>query len=139
VDPVDEFALFDFRLHAEYDPAKGARVMQTLSEVRGEVAVIPVPEWNRFPNSFGHIFAGGYAAGYYSYKWAEVLAADAFSAFEENGVFDSRTARRFLDAILTRGGSRDALEAFIDFRGRRPDVRALLKQHGILATGELAA
>jgi oligopeptidase A len=134
-----EFALFDFRLHAEYDPAKGARVMQTLSEVRSEVAVVPVPDWNRFPNSFGHIFAGGYAAGYYSYKWAEVLAADAFSAFEENGVFDSKTARRFLDAILTRGGSRDALEAFIDFRGRRPDVRALLKQHGILATGELAA
>jgi oligopeptidase A len=101
--------------------------------------VVPVPEWNRFPNSFGHVFAGGYAAGYYSYKWAEVLAADAFSAFEENGVFDSKTARRFLDAILTRGGSRDALEAFIDFRGRRPDVRALLKQHGILAAGELAA
>jgi oligopeptidase A len=134
-----EFALFDFRLHAEYDPAKGARVMQILGEVRSEVAVVPVPEWNRFPNSFGHIFAGGYAAGYYSYKWAEVLAADAFSAFEENGVFDSKTARRFLDAILTRGGSRDALEAFIDFRGRRPDVRALLKQHGILAAGELAA
>jgi oligopeptidase A len=134
-----EFALFDFRLHAEYDPAKGARVMQTLSEVRSEVAVVPVPEWNRFPNSFGHIFAGGYAAGYYSYKWAEVLAADAFAAFEENGVFDSKTAHRFLDAILTRGGSRDALEAFIDFRGRRPDVRALLKQHGILAPGDLAA
>jgi oligopeptidase A len=133
-----EFALFDFRLHAEYDPARGAQVLQTLREVRSEVAVVPVPEWNRFPNSFGHVFAGGYAAGYYSYKWAEVLAADAFSAFEENGVFDSRTANRFLDAILTRGGSRDALEAFMDFRGRPPDVRALLKQHGILAPGELA-
>ncbi len=104
---------------------------RSLNEVRREVAVVPAPEWNRFPNSFGHIFAGGYAAGYYSYKWAEVLAADAFSAFEETGVFDHSTAQRFLDSILTRGGSRDALEAFIEFRGRRPDVRALLKQHGI--------
>jgi oligopeptidase A len=126
-----EFALFDFRLHSEYAPERGGRVMEILNEVRREVAVVPVPEWNRFPNSFGHIFAGGYAAGYYSYKWAEVLAADAFSAFEENGVFNRATAQRFLDAILTRGGSRDALEAFIEFRGRRPDVRALLKQHGI--------
>jgi oligopeptidase A len=134
-----ELALFDFRLHAEYDPAKGGRVLEVLREVRAQVAVVPVPQWNRFPSSFGHIFAGGYAAGYYSYKWAEVLAADAFSAFEENGVFDSKTAHRFLDAILTRGGSRDALEAFIEFRGRRPDVRALLKQHGIVAAGELAA
>jgi oligopeptidase A len=126
-----EFALFDFRMHAEYSPERGGRIMEILNEVRREVAVVPVPAWNRFPNSFGHIFAGGYAAGYYSYKWAEVLAADAFSAFEEAGVFDLATAQRFLDTILTRGGSRDALEAFIDFRGRRPDVRALLKQHGI--------
>ena len=126
-----EFALFDFRMHAEYSPERGGRIMEILNEVRREVAVVPVPEWNRFPNSFGHIFAGGYAAGYYSYKWAEVLAADAFSAFEETGVFDGTTARRFLDSILTRGGSRDALEAFIEFRGRKPDVRALLKQHGI--------
>lgn len=126
-----EFALFDFRMHAEYSPERGGRILDILNEVRREVAVVPVPEWNRFPNSFGHIFAGGYAAGYYSYKWAEVLAADAFSAFEETGVFDRTTAQRFLDAILTRGGSRDALEAFIDFRGRGPDVRALLKQHGI--------
>ena len=128
-----EFALFDFRMHAEYAPERGGRVLEILNEVRREVAVVPVPEWNRFPNSFGHIFAGGYAAGYYSYKWAEVLAADAFSAFEETGVFNRATAQRFLDAILTRGGSRDALEAFIEFRGRRPDVRALLKQHGIEA------
>ena len=126
-----EFALFDFRMHAEYSAARGGRVMDILNDVRREVAVVPVPEWNRFPNSFGHIFAGGYAAGYYSYKWAEVLAADAFSAFEETGVFDRATAQRFLDTILPRGGSRDALEAFIEFRGRRPDVRALLKQHGI--------
>jgi oligopeptidase A len=134
-----EFALFDFRLHAEFDPSRGARVMEVLHAARNEVAVVPVPDWNRFPNSFGHIFAGGYAAGYYSYKWAEVLAADAFAAFEENGVFDSKTAHRFLDEILTRGGSRDALEAFVQFRGRKPDVRALLKQHGIVAAGELAA
>ena len=133
-----EFALFDFRLHAEYDPAQGGRILQILQEVREALAVVPVPAWNRFPNSFGHVFAGGYAAGYYSYKWAEVLAADAFAAFEEQGVFDRTTARRFLDAILARGGSRDALESFIDFRGRRPDVRALLRQHGILETGELA-
>jgi len=134
-----EFALFDFRLHSEYAPERGARVLEILGEVRSEVAVAPVPQWNRFPHSFGHIFAGGYAAGYYSYKWAEVLAADAFAAFEESGVFDRGTAQRFLDAILSRGGSRDALDAFIEFRGRTPDVRALLKQHGILAAGELAA
>ncbi len=134
-----EFARFDFRLHAQFDPQHGARVLEVLREVRNEVAVVPAPQWNRFPNSFGHIFAGGYAAGYYSYKWAEVLAADAFAAFEENGVFDSRTAHRFLDAILTRGGSRDALDGFVEFRGRRPDVRALLRQHGILGSGELTA
>jgi oligopeptidase A len=134
-----EFALFDFRIHTEYSPERGGRVLEILREVRGQVAVVPVPEWNRFPNSFGHIFAGGYAAGYYSYKWAEVLAADAFAAFEESGVFDRPTAQRFLDAILSRGGSRDALEAFIEFRGRRPDATALLKQHGILSPGERAA
>jgi oligopeptidase A len=126
-----EFALFDFRLHAGYDPERGARVAEVLADVRKEVAVVPVPDWNRFAHSFGHIFAGGYAAGYYSYKWAEVLAADAFAAFEETGVFDRRTASRFLESILVRGGSRDPLDAFIEFRGRGPDVRALLKQHGI--------
>jgi oligopeptidase A len=134
-----EFALFDFRIHTEYSTERGGRIQETLRQVREQVAVVPVPPWNRFPNSFGHIFAGGYAAGYYSYKWAEVLAADAFAAFEENGVFDHSTAQRFLDAILSRGGSRDALEAFIEFRGRRPDVRALLRQHGIDGAGERAA
>lgn len=134
-----ELALFDFRLHAEYSRESGGRVLEILDEVRREVAVVPVPEWNRFSHSFGHIFAGGYAAGYYSYKWAEVLAADAFAAFEEQGVFDRNTAQRFLTAILARGGSRDPLDAFVEFRGRKPDLRALLKQHGILATGELAA
>jgi oligopeptidase A len=134
-----EFALFDFRMHAEYDPEKGGRVGEILGEVRREVAVVPVPPWNRFANSFGHIFAGGYAAGYYSYKWAEVLAADAFAAFEETGVFNHATARRFLESILTRGGSRDPLDAFVEFRGRRPDVKALLKQHGITGSSEQAA
>lgn len=128
-----EFALFDFRLHAEYAPDRGGRVLELLQEVRRDVAVIPAVAWNRFPHSFGHVFAGGYAAGYYSYKWAEVLAADAFAAFEESGVFDVGTAQRFLDAILSRGGSRDALEAFIEFRGRKPDIQPLLRQHGIAA------
>ncbi len=127
-----EFALFDFRLHAEYDPAKGPRVAEILGEVRQEVAVFALPEWNRMPNNFGHIFAGGYAAGYYSYKWAEVLAADAFAAFEEQGVFDRKVAQRFLDSILSQGGSKKALDAFVDFRGRAPDVNALLKQQGLL-------
>jgi oligopeptidase A len=126
-----EFALFDFRLHAEYDAAKGARIAEILAEVRAEVGVFAVPDWNRFPNNFGHIFAGGYAAGYYSYKWAEVLAADAFAAFEEQGVFDRRVAQRFLDTILSQGGSRKALDAFVEFRGRAPDVGALLKQQGL--------
>jgi oligopeptidase A len=127
-----EFALFDFRLHAEFDPARGARVHEILSEVRDEVAVFAVPEWNRFPHNFGHIFAGGYAAGYYSYKWAEVLSADAFAAFEEQGVFDKRVAQRFLDSILSQGGSKKALDAFVDFRGRPPDVNALLRQQGLI-------
>jgi oligopeptidase A len=126
-----EFALFDFRLHAEHDPARGARIYEILTEVRNEVAVIRIPEWNRYPNSFGHIFSGGYAAGYYSYKWAEVLAADAFSAFEEAGIYDRATAQRFVDDILSRGGSRDPLDAFVAFRGRPPDITPLLRQHGI--------
>jgi oligopeptidase A len=126
-----EFSLLDFRLHAEYDPARGARIAEILAQVRSEVAVIRIPEWNRFPNSFGHIFAGGYAAGYYSYKWAEVLSADAFAAFEEAGIYDPTTARRFVDNILSRGGSRDALDAFVAFRGRPPSIEPLLRQHGI--------
>jgi len=133
-----EFALFDLAVHSEYQPQRGGRIAETLAEVRREVALVPVPEWNRLAHSFGHIFAGGYAAGYYSYKWAEVLAADAFAAFEESGMFNRGTAQRFLDAILSRGGARDPLAAFVEFRGRKPDVRALLKQHGILS-GEMAA
>ncbi len=128
-----EFALLDMRVHAEYDPAAGPRIYETLRQVREQVAVVPIPEWNRYPHSFSHIFAGGYAAGYYSYKWAEVLAADAFGAFLERGAFDRETARRFLDSILSRGGTREPLEAFVEFRGRKPDVQALLRQYGIAA------
>jgi oligopeptidase A len=128
-----EFALFDFRLHAEYDPARGACIQQVQDEVRAEVAVVRPPATNRFAHGFSHIFAGGYAAGYYSYKWAEVLSADAFSAFEESGVFDRGVARRFLDDILSQGGGVDAMEAFVRFRGRRPETRALLRQDGIAA------
>jgi oligopeptidase A len=128
-----ELASFDFELHANFDPLVGARVAETLAAVRRRVAVVPAASFNRMPASFAHIFAGGYAAGYYSYKWAEVLAADAFEAFEEAGVFDSATAARFRDSILARGGSLDAMDAFVRFRGREPDVRALLKQTGIAA------
>ncbi len=128
-----EFAMFDFELHANFDPAAGARVDRVLAGVRRRVAVVPIAPFNRMPSSFAHIFAGGYAAGYYSYKWAEVLAADAFEAFEEAGVFDRTTAIRFRDSILERGGSVDAMDAFVRFRGRRPDVRPLLKQTGIAA------
>jgi oligopeptidase A len=128
-----EFALFDFTLHAGYDPERGARVSQVIETVRAQVSVIAVPASNRFAHSFAHIFAGGYAAGYYSYKWAEVLAADAFAAFEEAGVFDRATAQRFVDCILSQGGSRDALDAFVAFRGRKPEVGPLLRQHGIAA------
>jgi oligopeptidase A len=128
-----ELASFDFELHANFDPRVGAKVAETLAGVRRRVAVVPAAPFNRMPASFAHIFAGGYAAGYYSYKWAEVLAADAFEAFEEAGVFDSATATRFLDSILARGGSLDAMDAFVRFRGREPDVRPLLKQTGIAA------
>lgn len=128
-----ELASFDFELHANFEPLAGAKVADTLAEVRRRVAVVPAASFNRMPASFAHIFAGGYAAGYYSYKWAEVLAADAFEAFEEAGVFDSATAARFRDSILARGGSLDAMDAFVRFRGREPDVRPLLKQTGIAA------
>ena len=128
-----ELASFDFELHANFDPAAGARVAEIMAGVRKRVAVVPAAPFNRMASSFAHIFAGGYAAGYYSYKWAEVLAADAFEAFEEAGIFDGSTAARFRDSILARGGSIDAMDAFVRFRGRQPDVRPLLKQTGIAA------
>lgn len=128
-----EFAIFDFRLHMDYDPAGGDRIYATLDDVREQVAVLPSPAWNRFPHAFTHVFAGGYAAGYYSYKWAEVLSADAFSLFEEQGVFDPDTGRAFLENILERGGSDDAMNLFTAFRGREPKTDALLRHSGIAA------
>jgi len=128
-----EFSLFDFRLHLEYDPQQGGRIQQILDEVRAEVAVVRPPAYNRFQHSFAHIFAGGYAAGYYSYKWAEVLSSDAFSKFEETGIFDRGTGVAFLENILEQGGSRDPLELFIAFRGREPEIDALLRHSGIAA------
>jgi oligopeptidase A len=130
-----EFALFDFRLHLEYDPVKGGRIQEILDEVRAEVAVVRPPEYNRFQHGFSHIFAGGYAAGYYSYKWAEVLSADAFSRFEEEGIFNSATGASFMENVLEMGGSRDPMELFIEFRGRKPAIDALLRHTGISSQG----
>jgi len=126
-----EFGLFDFLLHANYDPARGARVMETLEAARREAAVLHPPAWQRFPHAFTHIFAGGYAAGYYSYLWAEVLSADVFGAFEEHGVIDAATGARFRDEFLSVGASRPALESFIGFRGRAPQPDALLHSYGL--------
>jgi oligopeptidase A len=127
-----EFALFDMRLHSEFDPASGRAAQELLDEVRREVAVLVPPAWNRFPNSFSHIFAGGYAAGYYSYKWAEVLSADAYSLFEEKGVLSPEAGRKFRDEILAVGGSRPAADSFRAFRGREPSVDALLRHSGMI-------
>ncbi|MDR1710053.1 MAG: M3 family metallopeptidase [Candidatus Accumulibacter sp.] len=129
-----EFALFDMLLHSEFDPAGERSALELLDAVRKEVAVVFPPAWNRFPNGFSHIFAGGYAAGYYSYKWAEVLSADAYAAFEEAGdPFDAAVGRRFLDEIVAAGGERPALENFRAFRGRDPEVDALLRHSGMIA------
>ncbi|MGH8215920.1 MAG: M3 family metallopeptidase [Rhodanobacteraceae bacterium] len=132
-----EFALFDFLLHVDHEPARGARVMETLETARREVAVLHPPAWQRFPHAFTHVFAGGYAAGYYSYLWAEVLSADAFGAFEERvdetgEVIDAATGARFRDEVLAVGASRPALESFIAFRGRAPQPDALLKSYGLV-------
>ncbi|MEJ2326846.1 MAG: oligopeptidase A [Chromatiaceae bacterium] len=128
-----EFAIFDFRLHREYDPERGGRIYEILGEVRDQVAVIKPPGFNRFAHGFSHIFAGGYAAGYYSYKWAEILSADAFSLFEERGVFDPAAGRSFRESILEKGGSAEAMDLYVAFRGREPTVDALLRQTGIAA------
>lgn len=128
-----EFSLFDLRIHRDYNPADGDTIQQTLDTVREQVAVRKPPAYNRFQHGFGHIFAGGYAAGYYSYKWAEVLSADAYSRFEEEGIFNRDTGQDFLRAILERGGSRDAMELFKEFRGREPSVDALLRHSGIVS------
>jgi oligopeptidase A len=127
-----EFALFDFQLHTQFTPGEHGQAEKVLAAVRDRLAVLPTPDFNRFANGFSHIFGGGYAAGYYSYKWAEVLAADAFAAFQEAGTFDPDTAQRFLNAILSRGGSRDIHGAFVEFRGREPSLEPLLAQAGIV-------
>lgn len=126
-----EFSLFDFRLHLEYEPGNGSQHQRIIKEVRDELAAYSVPEFNRFQHGFSHIFAGGYAAGYYSYKWAEVLSSDAFSKFEEHGIFDQQTGREFLHCILETGGSVDPAEAFVKFRGREPTIDALLRHSGL--------
>jgi oligopeptidase A len=128
-----EFAVFDMRLHSDFDPASRKTALQLLEEVRSHIAVLRPPAYNRFPNSFSHIFAGGYAAGYYSYKWAEVLSADAYSFFEENGVLNPIAGQRFRDEVLAVGGSRPAAESFRAFRGREPTVDALLRHNGMTA------
>lgn len=129
-----EFGLFDFRLHHEFDPQQKEQVLQVLRDVKANIAVLHSPEWVRTPHSFSHIFAGGYAAGYYSYLWAEVLSADAYSRFEEEGIFNQETGKSFLDNILTRGGSEEPMALFKRFRGREPKLDALLRHKGISAT-----
>ena len=127
-----EFSLFDFRLHIEYDPkGRAEQVQKILNDVRKQVAAYPLPNFNRFQHSFSHVFAGGYSAGYYSYKWAEVLSADAYAAFEEHGLFDHPTGKLFMENILEVGGVRDPMESFIAFRGRKPTIDALLRHSGI--------
>jgi oligopeptidase A len=126
-----EFSLFDMRLHGEFDPNGNKTALDLIEEVRDEIAVVRPPKWNRFPNSFSHIFAGGYAAGYYSYKWAEVLSADAYSLFEEMGILSDQAGKRFRSEVLAQGGSRPALESFVAFRGREPNIDALLRHNGM--------
>ncbi len=126
-----EFSLFDFHIHLDFDPQRGGRIYEILNNIRQRISVLPIPEFNRFAHSFSHIFAGGYAAGYYSYKWAEVLSSDAFSLFEEKGIFDAETGRAFLTNILEQGGSDDAMTLFKNFRGREPSSDALLRHNGI--------
>jgi oligopeptidase A len=130
-----EFALFDFRLHYEENNYTQQSIQSLLDEIREKTAVIKPPSYNRFQNSFTHIFSGGYAAGYYSYKWAEVLSADAFSKFEDNGIFDRQTGEEFLHTILEQGGSREPMDLFIEFRGRKPSIEPLLRHSGIISTG----
>ena len=126
-----EFSLFDFKLHMNYQLNGQPQVQQTLDQVRDQISVFKPPPFNRFQHSFSHIFAGGYAAGYYSYKWAEVLSADAFSLFEENGIFDRATGEKFMQTILEKGGVEDPMTLFVRFRGRKPKIDALLRHSGI--------
>lgn len=127
-----EFSLFDFVLHKDFGTEQFSEVQSVLDTIRDKVSVIVPPSFNKFQNSFTHIFAGGYAAGYYSYKWAEVLSADAFAAFEEEGVLNEATGKRFLHSILEQGGSQQAMVLFENFRGRKPSVDPLLRHSGIV-------
>jgi len=133
-----EFALFDMLMHSSFNPGQGKSILQLLDEVRAEVAVLIPPEFNRFPQSFAHIFAGGYAAGYYSYKWAEVLSADAYSLFEEHGVLNPDIGAKFRAEILAMGGARPAMESFQAFRGRAPAIEALLRHNGLVGNTQEA-
>ena len=126
-----EFSLFDLQMHQQADLTSATEIQQILDQVRSEIAVVETPAINCFQNGFSHIFAGGYAAGYYSYKWAEVLSADAFAAFEEEGIFNPETGNRFLQCVLEQGGSRPAMDSFRCFRGREPEIEALLRHSGI--------
>ena len=128
-----EFAMFDMQLHIQSTPTESADIQATLNKVREKVAVVPTPSFNRFQHGFSHIFSGGYSAGYFSYKWAEVLSADAFARFEEEGIFNEKTGRDFLKSVLEVGGSRDAMTSFVEFRGREPTVDALLRHSGLAA------
>lgn len=128
-----EFSLFDIRLHSEFDPHGATSALDLIEQVRDEVAVVRPPKWNRFPHNFTHVFSGGYAAGYYSYKWAEVLSADAYSMFEEDGVLSREAGQRYWQEILAKGGSRSAMESFAAFRGREPNIDALLRHNGMTA------
>lgn len=127
-----EFALFDFRMYLEFDPSRKNQIQEILDDVRSKITVVPIPKFNRFQHGFTHIFSGGYSAGYYSYKWAEVLSADAFSKFEEEGIFNTATGRKFMHTILEQGGSKDPMDLFIEFRGRKPTIQALLRHNGII-------
>jgi oligopeptidase A len=131
-----EFSIFDFTMHANYDPKaenNDKHIQQTLDNVRAQYAVIKAPEFNRFQHGFSHIFGGGYSAGYYSYKWAEVLSADAFGLFEEQGIFNEETGQSFLTNILEKGGSEEPSVLFERFRGRAPEIDAVLRHSGIEA------
>ena len=127
-----ELSIFDFRLHMEFDASEEDQVQRILDEVRDTIRIVPTPPFNRFQHGFSHIFAGGYAAGYYSYKWAEVMASDAFSLFKEKGIFDKATSQKFLTTFLEMGGAEEPLDLFIQFRGRKPEIEALLKESGII-------
>lgn len=127
-----EYSLFDFQIHQSYDPTHADFIQHTLNTLREKISLLPVPDFNRFQHSFAHIFAGGYAAGYYSYLWAEVLACDAFSKFEEEGLFNAETGQHFRNTILALGGSRDAEEVFREFRGHEPSIDPLLRYRGII-------